>query len=158
MHTDSSLAKGRAYYVYQGDVVYPFPVDEEEKRRLDQFHHLIHTVALNKKLFTADLRVRGCRPRILDVGHGTGIWALDMGGKFPGCDIYGIDLIDNQDLPPEPAPNVTFYNGIDFTSSDWNMSESSFDLIRMSQLCGSVGDWLHQYQTAHKCEATNVDI
>lgn len=130
--------------------MYAFPIDEEESRRLDQFHHLIHVVALSKKLFVADLRVSNDRPQILDVGHGTGIWALEMGKKFRGCDIVGIDLIDNQGVQPGPGSNVTFRSGIDFTCSDWTFLEGSFDLIRMSQLCGSVRDWSQQYRTAHK--------
>ena len=116
---------------------------------MDQFHHLIHMIALKEKLFTADLALNNCQPRILDVGHGTGIWALDMGRCYPGFDIFGIDLIDNQARPRNPIRNVSFYNKVDFTKPNWPFSRLSFDLIRMSQLCGSVRNWLEQYRIVH---------
>jgi methylase of polypeptide subunit release factors len=30
--------------------------------------------------------------RILDVGTGTGIWAIDMADKYPSAEVVGMDL------------------------------------------------------------------
>lgn len=56
---------------------YKFPNDEQEQDRLDMFHH-IFKLALGGKLFLAPIQREGPL-RILDIGTGTGIWAIEMG-------------------------------------------------------------------------------
>ncbi len=56
---------------------YLFPNDEQENNRLDIFHHIC-LLLLGGKLHLAPIQ----HPqRILDVGTGTGIWAIEI-GKF----------------------------------------------------------------------------
>ncbi|EEH49312.2 uncharacterized protein PADG_05391 [Paracoccidioides brasiliensis Pb18] len=84
-------------------VGYFFPNDELEQERLDILHHMIHLV-LNGRLFLAPIQDNP--QRILDLATGTGIWAIDMGDKFPSAQILGNDL-----SPIQPAmipPNVMF--------------------------------------------------
>ena len=38
-------------------------------------------------------RVNGTRPKVLDLGTGSGIWAIEMAELYPGVDVLGIDLI-----------------------------------------------------------------
>jgi hypothetical protein len=59
---------------------YLLPNDEEENDRLDIFHHLMGIVN-GGKLHRAPLK---SPHRILDIGTGTGIWAMQMGGIFMG--------------------------------------------------------------------------
>ena len=69
--------------------VYHFPNDDLEQDRLDLNHHLC-LMLLEDELHHAPLA--DDRPlRILDVGTGTGIWAMDMGDKFPSAEVVGSD-------------------------------------------------------------------
>jgi hypothetical protein len=55
---------------------YHFPNDDPEQDRLDMFHHII-LLGCDGKLHLAPIRGDGMR--ILDIGCGTGIWAIQMG-------------------------------------------------------------------------------
>jgi len=30
--------------------------------------------------------------KVLDIGTGTGLWAMEMGDQYPECEITGVDL------------------------------------------------------------------
>jgi predicted RNA methylase len=65
-------------YVAQGrgDLVLLLTVTKLEKDKLDIFHRFF-TLILNHRLFRAALHDQET-PRILDLGCGTGIWAIDV--------------------------------------------------------------------------------
>lgn len=51
-------------------------------------------ITMGNKLYFAPI---GEKPaRILDVGTGTGIWAIEMGDDFPDAEIVGTDLSATQ--------------------------------------------------------------
>lgn len=56
--------------------------------RLD-LHHEIMRLAWQNDLFRAPITEPH---RILDIGIGTGIWAIDMADKFPMANVIGTDL------------------------------------------------------------------
>ena len=96
-----------------------------------------------KMVQMADIRANDF---VLDVGTGTGLWAVDMGDRYPSCEIIGTDLSPTQ--VPYAPPNVRFE--IDDCCSEWTYPENSFDLIHVRGLTGSVGNWPKFYQECFK--------
>ncbi|ELR06195.1 hypothetical protein GMDG_07850, partial [Pseudogymnoascus destructans 20631-21] len=80
--TRGIFENGRRYHSY-GESQYAFPNDEHELERLDM-QHTMQTMLLNGKLFWSPI---GPSPqRILDLGTGTGIWALEMADLYPSVE------------------------------------------------------------------------
>jgi SAM-dependent methyltransferase len=73
--------------------------------------------------------------RVLDIGTGTGIWCLDMGDKYKGADIKGVDLSPAQIMVP---PNVTLE--IDDVEADWSYV-GKFDFLHIRNMACSIKDW-----------------
>lgn len=55
---------------------YQFPNDQREQDRLDARHHVMVRL-MHDRLFLAPIDLDGMR--ILDIGTGTGIWAMQLG-------------------------------------------------------------------------------
>ena len=87
------------------------PNDEAEQDRLDLTHHLF-TLVLEGELCMTKLE---SPQSILDIGTGTGIWAIDIGDQYPTASIIGIDLSPIQ--PSWVPSNVKFQ--IDDCTLEW---------------------------------------
>jgi trans-aconitate methyltransferase len=123
---------GRRYNAYRAGQ-YVLPNDEREQERLD-FQHHVSLMLLNGELYRAPI---GDHPRrILDVGTGTGIWAIDIADKFPEAQVIANDLSAIQ--PKWVPPNLQFE--IDDCEQEWVYSQK-FDFIHMRTLGGSIADW-----------------
>jgi tRNA1(Val) A37 N6-methylase TrmN6 len=82
----------------------PTTVSRKEQERLDLQHHLFCLTLENELLLCpADLSKAN---RILDLGTGTGIWAIEIAEKYPGLSVLGVDLSPIQ--PARFLPNVEF--------------------------------------------------
>ncbi|OAA57144.1 Methyltransferase type 11 [Akanthomyces lecanii RCEF 1005] len=74
--------------------------------------------------------------RILDLGTGTGIWAMDIGDEFPEAEVIGVDLSPIQ--PSYVPPNVRFI--IDDVEDEWDYP-SQLDFVFGRMLVGSISNW-----------------
>jgi SAM-dependent methyltransferase len=89
--------------------------------------------------------IEGEPGRILDVGTGTGIWAIDIADQFPGSHVIGTDLSPIQ--PKWVPPNLHFY--VDDAESEWTFEEP-FDFVHGRALCGGIANWPAFYAQAFK--------
>ncbi|KAF2185641.1 S-adenosyl-L-methionine-dependent methyltransferase [Zopfia rhizophila CBS 207.26] len=122
---------GRRYHAFKAGS-YPLPNDEIELERLNVVHHMLKK-ALGDRTYLAPCT--GFQ-RVLDIGTGTGIWAIEMGDNHPQAEILGNDLSPIQ--PSWVPPNVRFE--VDDFESRWAYGVP-FDLIFGRTLLFSVSDW-----------------
>ncbi|KAK2010407.1 methyltransferase domain-containing protein [Colletotrichum eremochloae] len=124
---------GRRYHAFRAGS-YLAPNDESEMDRLD-LNHMLLMKAIGRKLFLSPVP-QASTHRILDIGTGTGIWAIEAAEVFPNAEILGNDLSAIQ--PSWVPPNVKFE--IDDVESRW-VNEKKYDFIFCRYMAGSVVDW-----------------
>ena len=123
---------GRRYHAYR-EGSYVLPNDELEQDRLDMYHHIFQLI-LGGKLHICPL---DNPQRILDIGTGTGAWAIDMADMYPEAEVIGNDLSPIQ--PRWVPPNLKFE--VDDAEGKWSHQLDSFDLIHLRTMSGCFKDW-----------------
>ncbi|KAK0745626.1 S-adenosyl-L-methionine-dependent methyltransferase, partial [Schizothecium vesticola] len=133
---------GRTYSNFK-DTEYWQPNDDKQNNGLDLHHHMMLQIHDNK-LFRAPLKDP---QNVLDVGTGTGIWAIDFAEQFPACTVTGTDLSPIQ--PTWVPPNCKFE--LDDATQAWTFPDNSLDFIHMRFLLGSIEDWVGLFKEAYRC-------
>lgn len=118
------------------------PNDDDEQTRLAISHQAFLSVLEGKLTLS---RVSPGATRILDIGAGSGDWAIAMSEKFPETEIIATDISAFQSN--EVPPNVFFE--VDDAQEEWTYSEL-FDFIHIRGLTGAFRDWSAIYTSAWK--------
>ena len=98
------------------------PNDALEQDRLD-LQHAVFLMLLKGKLGLAPID----NPQsVLDIGTGTGIWAIEFAAQYPSADVLGTDL---SPIQPEYVPSNCHFE-VDDAEDEWIYSRS-FDYIHL---------------------------
>ncbi|OBT76101.1 hypothetical protein VF21_04857 [Pseudogymnoascus sp. 05NY08] len=105
-----------------------------EMDREDMKHH-ISMLITKGRLHLAPI---GPDPEvILDIGTGTGIWAIDTADLYPNAKVIATDLSPIQ--PQWVPPNLSFE--IDDAEEEWLFDPQSIDLVHARYLFHGIRDW-----------------
>ncbi|KAH6900569.1 S-adenosyl-L-methionine-dependent methyltransferase [Thelonectria olida] len=124
---------GRTYSAYGIHKAW-IPSDDLEMERND-LQHCKFTMLMDDQLHLAP--IVEFPQKILDLGTGSGIWAIDMADQHPSARVIGVDTSPTQ--PTVIPPNLTFE--VDDVEDDWLWGESSFDFIHGRELIMAIRDW-----------------
>ncbi|KAM0355009.1 hypothetical protein ACHAPU_000857 [Fusarium lateritium] len=156
---DYKWENGRRYHAY-GDGAYWGPNDDRQQEAEDLIHELFRIV-LGDSLYQAPI---GDNPQvgtfislqqsptnlipknILDIGCGTGIWAIEMADTHPTAEVVGVDLSPIQ--PIFIPPNCSFE--VDDINKEWTYPEDKFDFIHIRYMTGTVPDWTELLKKAQR--------
>ncbi|KAK1757039.1 S-adenosyl-L-methionine-dependent methyltransferase [Echria macrotheca] len=136
---------GRTYQNF-GDVEYWAPNDDRQNEQLDINHHML-SLALDNKLFVAPIDAKAKSLKVLDLGTGTGMWAMDFADEFPDSEVIGTDVSPTQ--PNWVPPNCVFE--LDDASKTWTFPDNTFDYIHIRYMIGCFKDWPAVYKECLRC-------
>ncbi|KAI3540788.1 methyltransferase domain-containing protein [Colletotrichum filicis] len=131
---DYRRENGRTYH-RMSDGKYALPNDDREQERLDMANH-VWTLAIDGAFCKCPKDDGKTAKRVLDLGTGTGVWALDYADAYPHATVLGVDLSPIQ--PQFVPPNCSFE--VDDLEKEW-MWSNPFDFIMCRSMMGSFSDW-----------------
>ncbi|EXV00010.1 methyltransferase [Metarhizium robertsii] len=129
---EDEVAYGRRYHGFRKGR-YPLPNDDLEQRR-EETNHALMLELTGGRLFYSDI---GKYPhKIIDIGTGTGTWAIDVADQYPSASVVGTDL---SPIQPKWVPvNVRMYVD-DCEEPDW-LHGSNFDMVHFRGMAGTLRD------------------
>ncbi|PCD36595.1 hypothetical protein FGRA07_07599 [Fusarium graminearum] len=126
---------GRRFHAY-GDGTYWGANDDRQQEAEDLMQVTISTSHIQHSPI-------GENPQnILDVGCGTGIWAIDMADLHPSAEVVGVDL---SPIQPNFVPlNCRFE--VDDINKEWTYPDNKFDFIHLRYMTGTPGGWIEHVE------------
>lgn len=131
---------GRKYHRYK-DGSYILPEDDKEQERLDLQHEMfLRTFGRKLHLAPVDCELR----EVLDLGTGTGMWAIQFADEHPESNVVGVDLSPIQ--PTLVPPNCKFE--VDDFDTPWTF-DRQFDFIHGRMLLTASADFPALFRRAY---------
>ncbi|KIM24059.1 hypothetical protein M408DRAFT_331978 [Serendipita vermifera MAFF 305830] len=131
---------------------YYLPTDDPEWERLDKQH--VAVVLGLGGLYPAKEVVRavlaqqeGVQKSILDLGCGTGVWAVEMAKEFPWADVVGVDLALCPLEPENVPPNCRFE--MDNLNLGLSHYENQFDVVHLRFVGSGLKDFPQRMKDVH---------
>ncbi|KAB8078099.1 S-adenosyl-L-methionine-dependent methyltransferase [Aspergillus leporis] len=137
---DYIYENGRRYHAYHAGS-YWGSNDDKSIDAMEICHHLYRLLLHDQLYLTPIMNPK----RVLDIGTGTGSWAIEFADVHPEATVIGTDLSPIQ--PNFVPPNVYFE--VDDCCDEW-LYKTPFDFIHVRGLYGCVADWGRFYQQALK--------
>ncbi|KAF8205530.1 S-adenosyl-L-methionine-dependent methyltransferase [Mycena galopus ATCC 62051] len=124
---------------------YQLPTDKEERERLDLQHRMwsimfngLNPPELHDEINARMVVTEGLPPSVLDVGSGSGSWAIEMGNIYLQARILGVDLVIDSRPQVQVPPNVHFKQ-LDITQG-FPSIDGGYDIIQARVVTGHLKD------------------
>lgn len=124
---------GRKYHSYRASSYYLAPEDDQEQDRLELQHEAFR-INLKNALLLAPVKYEEVK-EVLDLGTGTGTWAIEYADAHPHAQVTGADISAMQ--PTTVPPNVKFI--VDDFEEDW-LFKQKFDIVHGRMLTSTFAD------------------
>ncbi|CAI7598057.1 unnamed protein product [Penicillium viridicatum] len=131
-YLNTITVQGREYQKYSIDHrTYFGPVDEEEAQQLEDQQQLFHRIFDNRLIFPPIYRLK----RVLDCGHGSASWAVEVAEQNPDCEVIGVDIAPH--MSPDDMPDNLWLQ-VDDLNRRFTFPANHFDLVHSRLLATGI--------------------